>query len=119
MHAVAPEIGAAHQNDDTSRPPPRLRIGSAQAPALRRREGAIVEIKMQIADGAVLLVTDFAAIVGWFDVDVRQSIGHSAKRQNGGTFEAALHPVGRLQLTDPHGAVPSGAANRTVAAGDD
>src|SRR5450755_195143 len=83
---------------------------------------------MQIADGAGLLVADFCAgetagtawiLVRWVVINLWQGIRKSAKREYSGTLEAAQRSVGRLQLPDPHSAVPSGTADGSVTARDD
>ena len=74
------------QHDDSGRPPARLRIGGAQPLALRGVERAVVEIEMQIADGAALLVADLAQPadsphrVGRSSL-AGQGIGESAERE--------------------------------------
>src|ERR1700722_19820494 len=82
---------------------------------------------MQIAGCAALFIADLAggavcngrAPIARIVVSMRQGIRESAQRQPGGTLEPALLSVYRLQLTDPHRAVPSSAANGAVTAGDD
>src|ERR1700691_1486740 len=123
MHAVAPEVSPAHEYDDSSRPTARVRVAGTQTFALHATKRSVVEVKMQIADRAVLLVTYLPISVGTARacvvVDRRQRIRQCAEGERSRALEAALQSFARLQLPDPHGTVPGGSANGLVAASDD
>ena len=77
---------------------------------------------MHVSDGTALFVANLPAGGDAFTralAALRQSIRMPAERQHRGALEAALRPVRRLQLTDPHGAVARGAADRLVSARND
>ena len=114
VHAVAPKILSAHQHDDSRRPPAEPGVGGPQPVALRRRERAVVEIEMQIADRAALFVADLAAEVPSPPAEspgsviprrARQGLGELAESQRCGTLETAVRALDRLQLADPDRAV--------------
>src|SRR5208282_6389662 len=100
MHAVAPKIRSTHQHDDASRPPAGLGVGGAQPVALHGGEGSVVKIKMQISDRAGLFVANLGRVL----ISLGHALGERAESEHGGTLEAALVAICRLQLADPDGA---------------
>ena len=124
VDAVGEEVLAAHQHDDLGlRAGLGVAVGVTQTAALLGAHRAVVEVEVQVADLAPLLVGDLAERLTGGDRRVhgdrqlRRVEGHALELERAGRGQ--LEGVARLRVRDPDRAVDGRAADGAVAGGDD